>query len=76
MYKPAYVFADKENKLDCHFQCVNCDNMPIVTVSQEQYDSWKDGEFVQKAFPHLSADERELFISGICDGCWKEMNNA
>ena len=37
------------------------------------YWDWKDGAFVQDAFPYLSAEVREMLISGICPSCWNNM---
>ncbi len=31
---------------------------------------WQEGELAQNAFPYLSADEREMLISGVCPKCW------
>jgi len=33
----------------------------------------EEGELIQNALPYLSADERELLISGICGGCFDKM---
>ena len=37
------------------------------------YLDWSDGELAQVAFPYLSADEREMLITGICPTCWDKM---
>ena len=31
------------------------------------------GELIQEALPELSADQRELLISGTCPKCWDEL---
>ena len=31
------------------------------------------GVLAQNAFPYLSANEREIIISGICPACWDNM---
>lgn len=36
-----------------------------LNVTQEQYDRFESGWYVQDAFPHLSDDEREFIISGM-----------
>jgi hypothetical protein len=28
---------------------------------------------IQRAFPYLTADEREVMLSGICPECWERM---
>jgi hypothetical protein len=35
--------------------------------------AWKEGMLIQDAMPELSADERQLLISGTCGKCWDKM---
>lgn len=53
----------------------NCCGKPVeIPISLEQYITWKrSGEFVQRAFPNLSAGHREMLISQTCDNCFKEI---
>ena len=53
--------------------CPFCGKAHEVLVNEEDYLNWDDGELVQNAFPYLSADEREMLISGICPTCWDSM---
>lgn len=48
-----------------------CDNK--VRVFKDDLIKWENGELAQKAFPYLSADEREMLISGYCPICWDKM---
>ncbi len=43
-----------------------------LPVTQEQLDSWEQGELIQVAMPHLSSSEREYIISGITPKEWEE----
>lgn len=54
---------------DCPF----CGKTHYIEVKAKDYLAWQDGELVQDAFPYLSADEREMLISGICPSCWDGM---
>lgn len=56
----------------CNCKLCNKDYKLIVkTVDLENY---KTGNvLIQNAFPYLSAGERELIISGICDTCFNDM---
>lgn len=55
-------------------ECPICHHANEVMVNEEDYLAWAfDGELVQNAFPYLSADEREMLISGICPTCWDKM---
>jgi len=53
--------------------CPFCGETNYVLVREEDYIAWQNGELAQIAFPYLSADEREMLISGICPTCWDEM---
>lgn len=35
--------------------------------------AWRAGSLIQRVFPELNADERELMISGTCGECWNIM---
>ncbi len=54
-------------------RCPFCGRGNEVEVNENDYWDWQDGELAQIAFPYLSADEREMLISGICPTCWDSM---
>ena len=47
-------------------------NTMDIDVTFDQYQSWIDGELIQVAMPHLSADEREFIKTGITPSEWEE----
>ena len=49
--------------------CPFCGCLTVLNVSKIGFDKWKNGELVQKAFPTMSATDREILISGICSEC-------
>jgi len=51
--------------------CPFCGHANFVEVNEDDYLDWQDGELVQNAFHYLSANEREMLISGICPTCWE-----
>lgn len=53
--------------------CPFCGKSNDVLVNENDYYDWKNGKLAQDAFPYLSADEREMLISGICPDCWNSM---
>ncbi len=53
--------------------CPFCGRSNEVEVNENDYWDWQDGMLVQDAFPYLSADEREMLITGICPTCWDKM---
>ena len=68
----------KENTKDMIIltHCPICGKENEIEVNMEDYFDWQNGKLVQNAFPYLSADEREMLISGICPKCWDKMFQA
>ena len=57
--------------------CPFCGEVHTVTVDAIDYLAWENGDVLaQNAFPYLSADEREMLISGICPKCWEKTFGA
>ena len=54
-------------------RCPFCGRGNEVEVNEMDYLDWEGGELAQVAFPYLSAEEREMLISGICPTCWDKM---
>jgi hypothetical protein len=44
-----------------------------IDCTPEQIQNWQNGELVQRAFPHLNADEREFIKTGITPTEWDTM---
>lgn len=53
--------------------CRTCQTTQMIVVSESGYEAWNNGECIQNVMPELTADERELLISGICGTCFDEM---
>lgn len=53
--------------------CPFCGHENEVEVNHMDYLEWQNGELAQDAFPYLSANEREMLISGCCPRCWDKM---
>lgn len=58
-------------------KCPFCKRRHTVLVDELEYHAYLDGMSAVKAFPHLSATEREQIISHLCPTCiqktFKEM---
>jgi len=52
--------------------CPLCLSKNYVDVKKGDLALFEEGEVVQHAFPNLTADQRELLVSGICSRCWEE----
>jgi len=49
--------------------CPFCGNEHFVTVGEESFEKWQNGELAQNAFPYLSATQREQLITQVCPKC-------
>lgn len=52
--------------------CPCCGRINEIEVNAMDYLRWRDGMLAQNAFPYLTAEEREMLISGICPTCWDD----
>ncbi len=59
--------------------CNVCKNQTEMMVRFEDYAAWErgrgnpSGPLIQDAMPYLTADEREVLISGTCGECFDKM---
>jgi len=53
--------------------CMRCRQKSQVTVDADALKRWQSGELVQRAFPLMTPDERELLITGTHPECWRAM---
>lgn len=53
--------------------CTVCGKRHRFTLNREAFDAWQDHEYIQNAFPNMSAGDREILISGTCDKCFHEL---
>jgi hypothetical protein len=62
---------DGEGRVDIVRGCPFCGSHNIVeNVLIEALDNWEDGELIQNAFPEMSAENREIIMTGIGPCCW------
>jgi hypothetical protein len=47
-------------------------NSMNIEVTPEEIEAYNNGELIQRAFPRLSADEREFIKTGITPTEWEE----
>jgi len=66
-----------ENLKTVAVRCVTCGAWIAVCLDEEDLARHREGVLAQDAFvdrdgaPYLSAGERELLISGLCNTCWQ-----
>lgn len=56
-----------------YVHCRDCGKEFSLAIDPADYFDWTHGKLAQRAFPYLTADERELLISGICGACFDKI---
>lgn len=51
-------------------ECELCKVAEEVELDLRAYQAWRAGMHAQDAFPDMTADEREVLISGTHPKCW------
>lgn len=73
-YKAVYI---DEHKTECHFKNVlGKVHIKVLPITIEQINNFSYGEAAQIAFPNLSPEDRELFITGLDKEEWDSMFNT
>ena len=65
--------ATNKQLKDYKITCRMCATTHTLLVTDVDVTNWRNGAFVQDAFPYLSADERELILSQSCGPCYDKM---
>lgn len=54
--------------------CTICGRSRVIYVMKDDYLKWANRQaLIQDAMPYLSAEEREMLLSGICPDCWDNL---
>lgn len=53
--------------------CPICHTSHNIEVEENDYLDWCEGKPTYDSFPYLSANDREMLITGVCPTCWDEM---
>ncbi len=53
--------------------CISCGERSIIELDEDKFHRWMGGEHVQNVWPEMSADKRELLITGTHGKCWDKM---
>lgn len=65
----------KEYGYPVKVKCKFCGEYTTLYVNRDDWDLFNspDRPHIQVIFPYLSAEERELLISGMCPKCWAKL---
>ena len=53
--------------------CTVCGEYEVWNLDRQAVTKWQGGEYIQNAFPDMSAEDRELLISGTHPACWNKL---
>ena len=53
--------------------CPMCHKKSQLQVPLQGLEAWRRGELIQRALPELTADEREMLMTGTHPDCWDKM---
>lgn len=54
-------------------KCANCAEIVPFRVWKTDLELRKKGAMIQNAFPYVTADKRELLVSGLCGKCFDKI---
>lgn len=66
------VLYDNNKKTLCTM-CKDCGRIVEIPCTPTQLKKYNNGALIQQVFPNLSADDREIFQSGICNDCFEKI---
>ena len=67
------IGSDKPKRFPFKLTCCECHRETTIKANPYDVAAWRKGQPIQQAMPYLTADQRELFISGICGKCYDEL---
>lgn len=53
--------------------CRQCQKKYEIKIRKSDVIAWQNGEHIQTVMPYLTANERELLISGTCGSCFSKI---
>jgi hypothetical protein len=60
-------------KVNYQVYCYPCSSYTTLILPFRNFHSWRNGEYVQNAFPYLSPAQREMIVSGTHSKCFDEL---
>lgn len=72
----ALVVADSDNpsNVKVSIPCTKCGQVHDFSVPFDRLEAYHLRRMhVQDAFPEMSAGDREMFVSGLCDSCFNAL---
>ena len=74
IYKALKDMQIVEGGLKCTFRsCMGKETVRVLAITPGQVDQYLNGMALVQAMPNLTAEERELFMSGLDQNAWDEL---
>lgn len=54
-------------------RCFHCGDTSFIQLNASDLNRYQSGEYAQDAFSYLTAEQREIIISGTHPECWNEL---
>jgi hypothetical protein len=54
-------------------KCMICKKVSDIELDSDKVKAWSNGAHIQNVWPELSADERELIMTGTHPACWDKL---
>lgn len=61
------------SKLTLEVKCNLCRTELEIPVTEKDWKKYQEGELIQRCFPYLTPEQRELIISGTCPDCFNKL---
>jgi len=68
-----HIVTMDENQAVIDIACKKCNVNHTIILDKERYIKWQTGTPIQRVFPEIDIDTRELMISGICGPCFDKL---
>lgn len=68
------IYKKPFGRIDITVKCPFCGSVSqIINICEHAFTEYLDGKLVQRAFPEMSANDRELLITGMCYSCQEKV---
>jgi hypothetical protein len=59
--------------MDIPTKCPECGREEVISVDDDKFTRWHEGENIQNVFPEMPASRREQLITGLDDDCFNRV---
>jgi hypothetical protein len=66
------IHGDRD-MIDVDATCINCKKVVDFELPLAAWNAWLHGELIQRCFPDMDPDRREILISGVCGVCFDDI---